>query len=43
MKQRFLYIYYYLKHIHHKIREKFIGRYNILENLWAFPLPATRS
>lgn len=28
MKQRILYIFYYLKHIHHKLRSRFTGSYN---------------
>lgn len=30
MKQRLLYIFYYLKHIHHKLRDKMGGSYNTL-------------
>ena len=30
MKQRILYIFYYLKHIHHKLRDKMGGSYNTL-------------
>lgn len=29
MRQRLLYIFYFLKHIHHKIRAKFTGSYNV--------------
>lgn len=39
MKRHILYIYYYFKHIHHKIREKRIGRYNILGKFMGIPAP----
>lgn len=40
MQRRFLYIYYYLKHLHHKLREKRIGRYNILGKFMGKTAPA---
>lgn len=40
MKQRFLYIFYYLKHIHHKLREKCGRRYNTLGKFMGKPAPS---
>ena len=39
MKQRVLYLYYYLKHIHHKLRAKRTGSYNVLGSFLGIPAP----
>ena len=39
MKQRVLYLYYYLKHIHHKLRARRTGSYNVLGSFLGIPAP----
>lgn len=40
MKQRLLYIFYYIKHIHHKIRAKRTGSYNVLGRFMGAKAPS---
>ncbi len=39
MNQRMLYLYYYLKHLHHRVRAKFTGSYNVLAAPFLGKLP----